>query len=176
MTACDQCGLKKISLHLKEGHVSPPPPQKKKNPFKNRIMLLYNGYIVIYRCYSSNSRRNGLPWLGGSIPKPSHGDQLFESVCRVRMYPCAMTFYTHCLVFRRRLKTDVSFRFFNARAAEPGGGGQVPPPPPPNFQHPKSALFLIKKCPFFEVKSALFRSKKCPFCWGKGHFPHYLSP
>ena len=25
MTACDQCGLKKISLHLKEGQVSPHP-------------------------------------------------------------------------------------------------------------------------------------------------------
>ena len=29
ITACDQCGLKKISLHLREGHSPPPPPKKK---------------------------------------------------------------------------------------------------------------------------------------------------
>ena len=29
ITACDQCGLKKMSLHLREGNVSPPTPQQK---------------------------------------------------------------------------------------------------------------------------------------------------
>ena len=33
MTACDQCGLKKISLHLKEGHV-------KSNPL-NKYLIMY---------------------------------------------------------------------------------------------------------------------------------------
>ena len=35
MTACDQCGLKKISLHLKEGHVSPPNNNNNNISFQN---------------------------------------------------------------------------------------------------------------------------------------------
>ena len=41
MKACDQCDLKKISLHLKEGHVSTP---HKKN-FQKSDHVLYNGNI-----------------------------------------------------------------------------------------------------------------------------------
>ena len=33
MTACDQCGLKKISLHLKEGHV--------KSNLLNKYLIMY---------------------------------------------------------------------------------------------------------------------------------------
>ena len=57
-----------------------------------------------------------------------------------------------------------------------GGGGRGGHVPQKNFQHPKSALFSKWKVPFFLSKKCPFKVKHAPFCWGKWHFPQYLSP
>ena len=86
MTACDQCGLKKISLHLKEGHVFAPPPPHKKN-FQKSDHVLYNGTIGNIPIVADMT--TVAQGISPSVD-PSHGAQLWFNITT------SVSLFVHC--------------------------------------------------------------------------------